>query len=345
MKKFLFLLSVLVPSLALAEVDYRYLRHGVSVSPIEAWQAMDSADVARYKAQGFDHLRINARALPKFPRPGKPSILFTQDQLRQVERFYRYCRENGLRLIVESQSWAQEYKRALKEYVEGGRPTYLAPSVIQMARAIRAWNAEDWVVLEPHSELGWWTDTINPMLSRKLNHQQARERCTEYVQDLLDQMVPAAMAACPGLSMLLPGPAFGSPIGPGEWQDLDLSRFAQYDVRYRVHFYGPREITHNGEKGRGLKALKWPDPDNRWKHQVDNPSVASYEFGGLPRNKSSFRRVFQPVIDHFAEQGIKIFVSECGAIGSARQTQAFRAYFRDLTDVLEAMGIGYTEWR
>ena len=361
-----------LPMTGRLQADLTHFDDGISVP---YGQAVDYADL---KSSGKDHIRFVYRFNIRYPGNDRPPIITanTEPLVREIKQ----AQAAGLGVILATEATAQENQALFFQNIEisplTGRVYPKSRSDFgrfdtayrQLADALDAVNSRLFM-WEIFPEPGWAFrdmgagDIVDRLMAGRSrqdrseaekgvkeslpNHPAQRKFATEILERFEDHVIPLIRKKLPNVTLLLGTPGFGAPNGPGVYQDIDPNRYP--NTVLALHVYGPRQVSHNGDRGAKLKDLSWPMPN--WKSAFadagsDAINTIDYEFDRRPWNYAGLLDLMQDVArwrDRFP--GAKVHVSEFGGTESARETEAGQAYIADMRKAIRAVGMGATEWR
>lgn len=365
-------LAVGFPMMGRLQADLGHFDDGISVP---FGQAVNYGDL---RASGKDHIRFVYRFNIRYPGNDQPPIISANTG--PIVREIKDAQSAGLGVILATEATAQENQAIFFRNIEISPLTgrvypksrgdfgRFDTAYRQLADALDSVNLRLFM-WEIFPEPGWaFRDTgagdiVDRLMAGRSreskaeagkevkeslpNHPAQRKFATELLERFEDHVVPLIRRKLPSVTLLLGTPGFGAPNGPGVYQDINPIRFP--NTVQALHVYGPRQISHNGDRGSKLKDLTWPMPN--WKSAfldagADAINTIDYEFDRRPWTYAGLLDLMQDVArwrDRFP--GASVQVSEFGGTESARNTEAGQAYIADMRKAIRAVGMGATEWR
>jgi endoglucanase len=288
-------------------------------------------DVDRLARLGFDHVRLPIDEKELWHPDGEPNEVEFDRLLRAVG----WCREAGLRVVVDLHTVASHHFNALNE---GG--------------AITLWTDER----AQDRFVGLWTE-----LSARLGHLPVGDVAYEFLNEPVaddaedwNALVRRAHAAVrerePGRVLVL---------GPNRWQQPDnlpalWVPAGDPNVILGIHTYAPLLFTHHRAYWVSFRdfegAVRYPGPSavnpaELAALQTNAPAQVLRETGDARDDWSPerMRLLFEPAIERARECGLQLYCDEFGCLPTVGREDRL-AYYRDITAVMRAAGMAWAAW-
>lgn len=295
-----------------------WLQHGRATEA--ARYAPDAADWRRIRALGFGHVRlpvdpaalVNARALPD-PR--------AVAQLRQA---IEAAQAEGLLVVVALQLPAQ-YKAGLQKRAND-----------------RAAFAALW---------RWLAGALSDLPRGKLVFEPLNEPEFDDAaasRAFMVEVVSAIRASAPDHTLAVSGHKYAGVAELEALKPLD-----DPDIVYTFHFYEPHNFTHQGARWgdpawRELRDLPYPSAPERVAPLLDHVAQSARDrvrWHGEERwNRERLGALVTRAAAWGRAHGVPVWCGEFGALKTHTQPAHRAAWLRDVRELLEKEGIGWTHW-
>jgi hypothetical protein len=349
------------------QADQLHFREGVGVPFTHA------LDYAQLKREGMDHVRLVVRFRVEYPGQNRPPVISID--MPPVVQEIKAAQHAGLGVILATEATAQENQKLFYRNVAIDRSGHVGirsdedisrfdHAYKQVAAALRSLDSR-LLMWEIFPEPGWaFRDTgpsdivhnvhgghdtdMEEIVKEQLgSHPSQRLLAARILEEFQDHVVPMIRDIWPDGTLMLGTPGYGSPTGPGVYQDCNPSRYP--NTVFNFHSYGPRQFTHQGDRGAPSMGLSWPEPN--WRSKASGLGAQqlkdmAYEFDNRPWNVSGLASMMDEIKAWQRRYpGSVIHFAEFGCTASTRDSEAGRAYIRDMVRLMDERGFGHTEWR
>jgi hypothetical protein len=161
---------------------------------------------------------------------------------------------------------------------------------------------------------------------------------------VLDEIERIKNEEYPALTIAWPMCGYGAIAGPSSEMLFLVKRRSGY---ISAHMYNPRRFTHaDGVSYPKEPAFNWPEP--LWKEKLpstEDKITYAYLDGYMTWDRVGLERNIDNAILLSKAFGMPLMLGECGTTNPLRDLPPYKAYVKDLREILLIRSVPGTEWK